>query len=143
MRVLAFLDDMEPVYQLRAEVLRPGAPPEESRYPSDRDPDTVHLGAFVGGRCVGVASFYRENGIRLRGMAVEPERQGQGIGAALIRHGEYLAVAQGQDLWCNARDSAIGFYERLGWVVEGQGFDFPGHGPHHVMRWRRPTMSHT
>ncbi len=122
------------LYDLRARVLRPGRPPEESRFAGDDDPDAVHLGAFVRGRCVGVATLLPDGGLRLRGMAVEPDLQGRGIGAALVRRAQETAARAGQDLWCNARASAAGFYRKLGWVTEG-GADVPGIGPHYVMRW--------
>ncbi len=126
---------MAALYDLRARVLRPDRPPEDSRFPGDDAPATVHLGAFVDGKCVGVASLFAERGIRLRGMAVEPDRRGQGVGAALLRHIQQGAAERGQDLWCNARASAVGFYEKLGWKTEGDVFDLPLIGPHYVMRW--------
>jgi GNAT superfamily N-acetyltransferase len=37
-------------------------------------------------------------------------------------------------LWCNARDSAGGFYARLGFEMAGEGFVLPDSGvAHHVM----------
>jgi GNAT superfamily N-acetyltransferase len=129
-------DEMNALYDLRAVVLRPGQPRAGSHYSGDDAPDTIHLGAFYAGRCVGSASLYRENGLRLRGMAVEAELRGYGIGAALIREAQRIARQQRRELWCNARDSAAGFYEKLGWVVEGEGFEVAGTGPHHVMRWQ-------
>ena len=49
-------DEMRP---LRHEILRPGQTYEETLYPGDDAADTVHLGAFDGGRLVGIASLYR------------------------------------------------------------------------------------
>ncbi len=129
-------DEMNVLYDLRAALLRPGKPIAESHYPADHAPGTMHLGAFQQGRCVGIASLYRENGLRLRGMAVAPELRGNGVGAMLIREAQRTALELRLGLWCNARDSAIGFYEKLGWMAEGEGFDVPGIGPHHVMRWQ-------
>lgn len=135
--------DTAVLYDLRGRVLRAGRPPEESRFPGDEAEDTVHLGAFAGERCVGVVTLLRERPdlpeMRLRGMAVEPEMQGRGVGAALLRHAERLADAAGLDLWCNARASAVGFYERHGWVREGEPFDIPPIGLHYVMRRRRQS----
>jgi GNAT superfamily N-acetyltransferase len=141
------LKDTAALYDLRGRVLRAGRPPEESRFAGDEADDTVHLGAFAGERCVGVVSLLRERPdqqerpvrpeMRLRGMAVEPEMQGRGVGAALLRHAQRLADAAGLDLWCNARASAVGFYERHGWVREGDPFDVPPIGLHYVMRRRR------
>jgi ribosomal protein S18 acetylase RimI-like enzyme len=36
-------------------------------------------------------------------------------------------------LWCNARTSAIGFYEKLGMKVISEEFEIPVIGPHKVM----------
>ncbi|HMA36940.1 MAG TPA: GNAT family N-acetyltransferase [Chloroflexia bacterium] len=136
-RRLAGAAEITALRDLRARVLRPGRPPEATYYPSDVDPAVIHLGAFAGPQCVGVASLYPEDGIRLRGMAVDPAWQRRGIGAALIRQAQQIATAAGQDLWANARDTAAGFYAGLGWVAEGAGFVTES-GPHHVMRWRVP-----
>ena len=128
-------EEMAALYDLRGRVLRPGRPPEDSRFPGDDAPTTVHWGAFVGGKCVGVASLFAERGVRLRGMAVEPDLCGQGIGTALIRHIQRTAAEKGQSLWCSARVSAVGFYEKLGWETEGDVFNVPLIGPHYIMRW--------
>lgn len=129
-------EDRRALQDLRARVLRPGRPPGESRFAGDDDPGTIHLGAFIEGRCVGIATLVPEKGIRLRGMAVEPALQGQGIGAALVWRMQAIAQEANQELWCNARVPAVGFYEKLGWRTEGEPFDIPTVGPHYVMRWR-------
>ena len=43
-----------------------------------------------------------------------------------------------RDLWCNARVAAITLYERLGFIAEGERFEFPQVGPHQRMRWVAP-----
>ena len=134
--------DQSALLDLRARVLRPGQPVERSRFAGDDDPRAVHLGAFRGERCIGVASLLPEGGpdaLRLRGMAVEPEARGRGIGAALLTEIHRIAVERGRDLWCNARLAAVGFYEKAGWTVEGDVFELPDIGPHYVMRWKRPA----
>ena len=136
------------LYDLRARVLRRGRPPEESRFPGDEAEGTAHLGAFAAGRCVGVVTLLREpqgtgapREMRLRGMAVEPEMQGRGVGAALLRRAHEMAAGAGLEIWCNARMSAVGFYEKQGWTREGEPFDIPAIGPHTVMRWRSEDSS--
>lgn len=129
---------------LRHVVLRPHQRPEELVYPGDEAPDTVHLGLYVEGQQLGVASLYREarpgspspTEWRLRGMAVLAAEQGKGYGAALLQACiEHAAGRGGTRLWCNARTTASGFYLALGFSVEGQEFELPGIGPHYVM-WR-------
>lgn len=125
---------------LRHRILRPGQDPEATVYPGDADPDTVHLGAFEGDRLVGIASLYHEprlgrsGGWRLRGMAVEREARGRGFGVALLAASvDHVAAAGGDEVWCNAREAAVGFYRRCGFEVVGEEFDIPGIGRHVVM----------
>jgi Acetyltransferases len=108
-----------------------------AHYAGDDLATTAHLGAFLGERLVGIASlFAREDGtLQLRGMAVDSELQGTGVGAALVRYAEQVGAQRGYPgLWCNARLHAVGFYARLGWEVEGHQFEVPNVGPHFVMR---------
>ena len=73
--------------------------------------------------------------MRLRGMAVEAELQGTGAGAALVVEGVRRAEARGHRLvWATARDAVLGFYERCGFEVVGEGFvDGPTALPHHAV----------
>lgn len=128
------------VRPLRAAVLRPGLPLAESVYPEDDDPATRHLAAIdPAGAVVGCATFFPEPrdgapGWRLRGMATHRERRGCGIGSALLRAGLAAAADAGVALvWCNARTSAVGFYERFGFVVSSAEFLTAGGIPHVVM----------
>jgi GNAT superfamily N-acetyltransferase len=71
---------------------------------------------------------------QLRGMATVETARGRGVGRiavdAAIAHVRSTGAAL---LWCNARDVALSFYERAGFVVEGDGF-VNDHGiPHHPM----------
>lgn len=127
------------VRPLRAAVLRPGLPLSESVYPQDADPATLHLAALAEGGVVGCATFFPEPldgepGWRLRGMATDPARRCTGVGAALLRAGLVAAAEVGVPLvWCNARTSAVAFYERFGFTVRSEEF-LAAHGiPHVVM----------
>jgi ribosomal protein S18 acetylase RimI-like enzyme len=129
-------------------VLRPNQTLADTVYPGDDLTDTVHLGASVEGdgdgddsRLVGIASLYREDraggppgGWRLRGMATDADVRGAGFGAELLAAcTEHVAAAGGSELWCNAREAAIGFYRRAGFEVVSNPFEVPGIGPHVVM----------
>lgn len=145
----------EDVRPLRATILRPEQPLEASIYPDDEDESTVHVAAFIEGCIMGIASIYNEpppknvNGeipaeayepsasYRLRGMATAPEARGRGVGRAVIEECFKRTETQGADfLWCNARLSATGFYDRFGMRRTGKEFHIEGIGPHFVM-WRR------
>ena len=141
-RALDFSDgtEQEALYDLRWRVLRDplGMSRGTERIAADYDADTVHLGAFdAESRLVGCASLIpAEDGLQLRAMAVDPTRQGGGVGAAILKAAAGIAREKGQSLWCEARAHAVGFYERGGWTVEGDLFEVPRIGPHYRMRLR-------
>jgi GNAT superfamily N-acetyltransferase len=120
-------------------VLRPSAPLVPSAY--DADPATVHIGAFVDGVAVGCASVFpaayddEPAAWRLRGMAVSPDYQGKGVGRQVLEAAIAVAAAAGAPLiWANARTSALGFYQLLGWRPVGEEFTYgPAGLPHYVM----------
>jgi GNAT superfamily N-acetyltransferase len=124
-------------YQLRSRVLRDGEP--HDGFDVDELQGTFHLGAFLatadGEDLVGVATFvpHEDGWWQLRGMAVDPRVQGTGVGRRLLAEAEdRLRAAGAPGLWANARDAAIGFYERAGWAVVGAGYELVGL-PHHRM----------
>ena len=132
---------------LRWPVLRPGFPRETASFDGDDAPGTLHFGAFVGDRLVGVASIYlvpcpekitAQPGVspafQLRGMATLPEVRGAGFGKALLDACVAAARENGAAiLWCNARTSAADFYAKNGWRIVGAEFDIPTVGPHFRM----------
>jgi ribosomal protein S18 acetylase RimI-like enzyme len=133
--------------ELRALVLRPNQPPETTVFVGDDDTDALHLGAFHQQELAGIVTilhqapkdFTGDDIDRLwvlRGMATLPLVRGQGYGVALVLSGcAYVARQQGTFLWCDARESALGFYQKLGFVIRGNRFDVPISGPHFRM-WR-------
>jgi GNAT superfamily N-acetyltransferase len=83
-----------------------------------------------------VATFVpTDEGVQLRGMAVDPGAQGTGVGRLLVEAAvERLRAAGVTRMWCNARDTAVPFYERLGWRIIAPGFVHAESGlPHHPM----------
>jgi ABC-type nitrate/sulfonate/bicarbonate transport system ATPase subunit/GNAT superfamily N-acetyltransferase len=128
---------------LRRSVLRVGTPSQEVVFPEDGEPTTWHLGLrdAVTTQLVAVSTWLpREHpsapgrpGVQLRGMAVASHVQGTGLGAQLLEAGCILASQRGaQVLWARARDTALGFYQRAGWQVIGDGYiDATTALPHH------------
>ncbi|MFZ1688729.1 MAG: GNAT family N-acetyltransferase [Flavobacteriales bacterium] len=138
---IAFIKANE-CWPLRHKVLRPHQSIEDCDYPNDRNPDSFHLGAFEGGRLVGIGSFYREKQEtlvghiqwRLRGMAIDPDFRGTGVGRQLLRFGmDELKSKRADILWCQARESAEGFYAKLGFAIKGEPFTLEGIGVHYIM----------
>jgi GNAT superfamily N-acetyltransferase len=133
---------VELVKPLRREVLRPGQADEALVFPGDEAPDTLHAAVSIDERVVGVATVMRDphprdpqpGDWRIRGMATSPGLRSRGIGAALLGACEtHARERRCTRLWCNARVGARAFYERGGWVVEGNVFDIPTIGLHHLM----------
>jgi GNAT superfamily N-acetyltransferase len=131
-------------YDLRRRVLRDGTPSTDVTYPEDRQPGSFHLGLrYAGGPPVAIATFCTvatpwrpdRRAVQLRGMAVEPGRQRGGLGRALLAAAIERIKADGADvLWASARDSALGFYERVGMEVVGDAYVPDATGlPHHVV----------
>jgi GNAT superfamily N-acetyltransferase len=134
--------DAAATYDLRRAVLREGRPDAEVRLPEDELAGAFHLAAVDGGAVVGVCTWApvptpRRPGAvawRLRGMAVDPGRQGGGVGGLLLAAAvDRLSAAGAEVLWADGRDAALAFYERHGWQVEGDGFLAANGIPHHVV----------
>lgn len=87
-----------------------------------------HFGYYLNGRLVSVASIYFDvDRARLRKFATLPALQGRGIGTELLSHVlKALKEKAVTYLWCDARESAIGFYQRLGLQQEGARFHKSG-----------------
>jgi GNAT superfamily N-acetyltransferase len=117
---------------LRRRVLRSGTPSTDPRFAEDDRVETFHLGAVDDdGRLLGVITFTPQptplrpgaRASQLRGMATEPSARGTGVGRALFVAGLARLRTDGFTVvWAKARDSALGFYERMGMRVEGDGY---------------------
>ncbi len=91
----------------------------------DAEEESFHLGAFRGDVLVGTLILRpREGGVlQMRQVAVAPEEQGCGVGTALVRFAEEFAAAHGYaTLTAHARMTALAFYRKLGYRVEGEPF---------------------
>jgi ElaA protein len=100
------------------------------------DGRAIHLLAWDGECPVGTARLLVKGEVgKIGRVCVLPEARGLGLGAALIR--EALVVLQGQpgviEAYLGSQSQATGFYEKLGFVVEGDEFLDAGI-PHRHMR---------
>lgn len=129
-------------FEVRHPVLREGKPIESCHFPGDDLPTTFHLGYYIEEQLVGVVTLmkntrddiYNRNAFQLRGMAVLTHFQKRGIGEALVKKAETMILARGGTLmWMNAREIAVGFYEKLGYATHGVPFNIPKIGLHFVM----------
>ena len=107
--------------------------PEELEW-DGLDADAVHLLARVNGQAVGTARMLADGHIGR--MSVLKAFRGQGIGRQLINRLLELAAEHGlQAVNLDAQTHALGFYERQGFIAEGEVFMDAGI-PHRHMRKR-------
>ena len=127
-------------HAVRHPMLRKGQPASSCVFEGDKDPKTVHLGAFMAGKIVGVLSAYAkkhpdfaiENSYQVRGVAVRSELHRKGIGRLLMESIERkLAQKDASFIWLNARIAAVPFYQHLQYSIHGSVFDLPPIGLHY------------
>jgi predicted GNAT family N-acyltransferase len=131
-------------YPIRQQVLAPSHSTQKVKFENDDDEDiSFHLGAFKNSKLVSVASFFYEynpifedmHQYQLRGMATLPEHQGQGLSSELLTTA-FPIIKQNLCtlLWCNARESAVGYYEKVGFSKKNNEiFEIENIGPHILM----------
>jgi GNAT superfamily N-acetyltransferase len=137
--------------------LRHSAPLQDCIFNGDLATTTYHLGLISRGDIQAIVSLMEnpdhdiidldteEKIYQLRGMAVHPDNQGQGLGKNLLKHTLDFARQHGIDMiWCNAREKACTLYEKQGFhyashskngiiVKKDESFDIPRIGPHYKM----------
>ena len=134
---------------LRHRVLRPHQDISAMSWLGDESPQCFHFGFINNDMIVGIATIFKNPiqnssqkisvnptglGFQLRGMATSPEIREKGIGRKLIE--ACVAKAQENDasyIWCDARVSALGFYQKMGFQIVSAEFVKPEAGPHFVM----------
>jgi predicted GNAT family N-acyltransferase len=124
----------------RAEPVRRAVFVDEQKVPAqieldEFDPLSLHALAFdVDGAVVGTGRLLPDGHIGR--MAVLRRARGAGVGSALLRCLMQAAMARGErEVALSSQTHAIPFYERFGFVVEGEDYDDAGI-PHRRMRRR-------
>lgn len=121
--------------QLRNDILRRplglSFTPEEL----EKEKEEILIGAFEEEKMLGCCMLITIDPatVRLRQMAVLNNVQGKGIGRALMQFAENIARDMGyRKMTMHARQTAIGFYEKLGYQVNGDLFEEVSI-PHYIM----------
>lgn len=121
---------------LRYEILRKPLGLEFKPEELEREKDDILIGSFDEDELLGCCLLTRldKETVKLRQMAVQNNLQGKGIGELIVHFAENLARDRGyRVITMHARDSARGFYEKLGYEVVGDGF-IEVKVPHHQMQ---------
>ena len=97
----------------------------------------IHLALWLEDMLVGTLLLLppdADKQARLRQMAIQPALERRGLGTLLVRHGEgELRRLGATSIRLAARESAVGFYARLGYAIEGVPF-IEVTLPHRTMR---------
>jgi predicted GNAT family N-acyltransferase len=129
-------------YLVRLPVLRKGKTIERCAFEGDTFKDTVHFGYFENNNLIGVISIFQKNNIafseekqfQIRGMAVLENFQKRGIGNLLVEKAiNYCQEKNGNLIWFNARETAVEFYKKMSFEINGTGFVIKDIGLHFVM----------
>lgn len=130
----------EKTHAIRHPMLRQGRPIEDCVFNGDKDPKTIHLGAFIENKLVGVLSAYQKStsafevkeSYQIRGVAVLTTAHRKGIGRALMANIEHQLKQRKIDLiWLNARITAVDFYTTLAYQQKGKAFEIEDIGTHY------------
>ena len=133
-------------YRLRYAVLRQPwqQPPGSERVPADDESGTIHAllladtpatAAAPEALAVGMLQPTGAGQGQIRFMAVAPAAAGTGLGARVVEWLEQQARAAGmREIVLHSREAAVGFYERLGYVVVEPSHTLFGVIPHFLMR---------
>jgi GNAT superfamily N-acetyltransferase len=123
---------VDDIQNLRVRVLRQGTPVTHAHYPEDSYADAVHLAIRERGELCATSTWFSNECPEFPHV---PALQLTGYGRALIDAGLSLARERGAVVvWARARDSALGFYEKCGFMAMGDGFiDEPTNMPHHIV----------
>ncbi|MFD0764007.1 GNAT family N-acetyltransferase [Mucilaginibacter lutimaris] len=113
-------------WRLRKEVLYPNKPLNSMMM--EEDEHGYHFGAFEDNKLVGVVSLFKhQDDWQFRKLAVITDGQGKGIGTQIIAYiTGFVEREHGTKLWCHARLSATGFYDKLGYSKVGNEFQKNG-----------------
>ena len=118
--------EYDQMVELRLEILRK---PLGLRFPSEelqQEKEDILLGAFDEEHLLACCLLTRQDAetCRLRQMAVVNSLQGRGLGASLLHFAENVAKDRGyRMLAMHARKTAVGFYEKQGYRLEGPEFE--------------------
>lgn len=101
----------------------------------EREAEDTLIGCFEDDKLEGCCLLTNagEKAVRLRQMAVASGLQGKGIGKVLMGFAENVARDMGnRKITMNARKTAVGFYERLGYKIASDEFEEVTI-PHYIM----------
>ena len=131
-------DEYNLALQLRDLVLRKPLGLNFTASELKKDENDTHFGLFEDGRILAclILSETDNQRMKMRQVAVDTKRQGQGLGKELSLAAEKYALNRGFSImFCHARKSARPFYESMGYEIVGDEFT-EVNIPHYLMEKR-------
>lgn len=126
-REVDFAQAHDAIRQVRTAVFveEQGVPPELEM--DDRDRVCRHVLVVIDGVPVGTGRIDAEKLGKIGRVAVQPSHRRHGVGTAIMAALHH--IARDEELtrvWCHAQQTAIPFYERLGYTIVGEPFEEAG-----------------
>ncbi len=118
-------EDYQKMVDLRLEILRKPLGLSFTETDLEKEKQDILIGAFEDDELLAccVLTKIGEGTCKLRQMAVRNKIQRTGLGAAMMNYAEQLAKDAGyKKMVMNARKTAKGFYEKLGYEIKGDEF---------------------
>ncbi|HEU4606730.1 MAG TPA: GNAT family N-acetyltransferase [Chitinophagaceae bacterium] len=118
-------DDYQKMVRLRLDILRKPLGLQFTPEELEQEKKDILVGAFEEEKILGCCMLIEKDRstVRLRQMAVINNLQGKGIGRALTIFAENIARDRGyRKITMHARKPVVGFYEKLGYSVNGNEF---------------------
>ncbi|TDE16364.1 GNAT family N-acetyltransferase [Dyadobacter psychrotolerans] len=114
MKIEIRIIDADETLAIRHQVLWPDKSPDFVKVPEDES--AFHFGLFADDKLVAVISLFPEGDkIRFRKFATVAAFQNRGLGSILLNYVFDFAKNEGyKKIWCDARTTALPFYERFG-----------------------------
>lgn len=123
---------------LRYRILRVPLGLEFTEEELKKDEADIHFGLFEGDEIIACLTLTEceSNRMKMRQVAVDNNCQGKGLGQKLSLAGEEYARKKGFEImFCNARKTAVPFYEKLGYKIVSDEFT-EVNIPHYTMEKR-------
>lgn len=111
--------------ELRMDILRKPLGLSFTKEELEKEKEDILIAAFDEEQILGCCILTKIDTqyMKLRQMAVQNKLQGKGIGESIISFAENLTRDKGfKYLKMHARDTAVGFYEKFGYAIQGPEF---------------------
>lgn len=127
---IKIIDHKSPEYEkmvdLRRQILRKPLDLDFTEEELDQEENNILIALFEEDEILGCCMLTKidPDTMKLRQMAIKSGLQGKGVGRVMMQFAENIARDRGyRKMTMHARRTAIGFYEKLGYKVDGHEFE--------------------